>query len=165
MLRKQLGDASMYAYTYLTESPNQFRLVSLYKTVAVVSPSLRLPRFTISPSLKNLGRMSPKDMKQIDKSDEFEHSFNRVERVWLGIDKTYENYHLIQSAEKDSLQDFLTRDRIQQLNAMNHQYDIRCNDSSFSIDFLPWDQRPENYLKRASEDAETIYKIFVDVLP
>jgi hypothetical protein len=155
----------MYAYMlFLTEDPDKFQVASLYETVAIVSPSLRLPRFNISPSWKNLDRMSTKDMKQIDKSDEFKHAFNRVERVRLGIDETYENYHLIQSAERDRVQDFLTRDRLLQLNAMSHQYDIRCNDSSFSIDFLPWDQRPDNYLKRASEDAETIYKIFTEVL-
>jgi hypothetical protein len=67
--------------------------------------------------------------------------------------------HLIQSSQKDELQEFLTERRIMELKAMPHPYDIRSIDSAFSIDFIPWDNRPENYLKRATADAEAIYRI------
>ncbi|OGO17029.1 MAG: hypothetical protein A2Z14_08935 [Chloroflexi bacterium RBG_16_48_8] len=158
IMMKRIGNGTMYTYATVFGQSDTFIPASLYETVAIVSPNLRLPRFTISPAPQGLDRLSSKSMKEIDKSSEFA-DFNRVERVQLGIDEEYENTHLIQSTEKTELLAFLTSHHIRELKAMSHPYDIRSNESCFSIDFVPWDNRCENYLKRAAEDAETIYRI------
>jgi len=158
ILKKRIGNGTMYTYATVFGQSDTFIPTGLFETVAIVSPNLRLPRFTISPAPQGLDRLSSKSMKEIDKSGEFA-DFNRVEIIQLGIDEEYENTHLIQSTEKTELLSFLTSHQIRELKAMSHPYDIRANESCFSIDFVPWDNRSENYLKRAAEDAENIYRI------
>jgi hypothetical protein len=161
ILKKRIGNATMYAYTSIVEGSDSFQMMGYYRTVTIISPNLRLPRFTISPTYRNLDRITTKGMEELDKTDEFRGDVDEVERVRLGIDENYENTHLIQSTQSIELQRFLTSRRIRELKVFPHPYDIRCDGSAFSIDFVPWDNRPENYLKRAVQDAEAIYRIFL----
>jgi hypothetical protein len=90
ILKKRMGNATMYAYMQIIDHPGIPQFTGYYETVAIVSSNLNLPRFTISPAMKNLDRMKPKDIEEIDKSKEFTNAWRVVERIQPGLDEGFE---------------------------------------------------------------------------